>query len=137
MKRERERKKKMRGTRNGILYHPSYELFFPSGVSQGQLYHHQILKKEIKFKYERFIRIAVVVILNEKERCDSAEEYLFTSNAFSEVSVSGLLICIFWHKTMSNLAFRDSVVVVIDTGRTSIRAGHGLHDLLRPPSVVR
>lgn len=32
-------------------------------------------------------------------------------------------------------AFRDSTVVMIDTSRTSIRAGHGLHDLLKTPSV--
>ncbi|KAI0077726.1 actin-like ATPase domain-containing protein [Panus rudis PR-1116 ss-1] len=32
-------------------------------------------------------------------------------------------------------AFRDSTVVMIDTSRTLIRAGHGLHDLLKTPSV--
>ncbi|TFK89166.1 actin-like ATPase domain-containing protein [Polyporus arcularius HHB13444] len=34
---------------------------------------------------------------------------------------------------MSN--FRDSTVVIIETGRTHIRAGQGLHDLLRLPTV--
>ncbi|KAI0705135.1 actin-related protein [Cytidiella melzeri] len=37
---------------------------------------------------------------------------------------------------MSSGTFRDSAVVVIDTSRTLIRAGHGLHDLLRTPAVV-
>jgi len=32
-------------------------------------------------------------------------------------------------------AFRDSIIIVLDTGRTTIRAGLGLHELLRPPSV--
>ncbi|KAL6304501.1 actin-like ATPase domain-containing protein [Sparassis latifolia] len=31
--------------------------------------------------------------------------------------------------------FRDPVVVVLDTGRTTIRAGIGIFDLLRPPTV--
>nr|GAT42920.1 predicted protein [Mycena chlorophos] len=31
--------------------------------------------------------------------------------------------------------FRDSNVVVIDTGRTLIRAGLGLHELLKPPAI--
>ena len=35
------------------------------------------------------------------------------------------------------MSFRDSSVVIIETGRTVIRAGHGLHDLLKTPSVVR
>ncbi|KAH9940935.1 actin-like ATPase domain-containing protein [Epithele typhae] len=36
---------------------------------------------------------------------------------------------------MSNSSFRDSQVVIIETGRTCIRAGQGLHDLLRLPAV--
>ncbi|KAI0731295.1 actin-like ATPase domain-containing protein [Earliella scabrosa] len=35
---------------------------------------------------------------------------------------------------MSN-NFRDSTVVIIETGRTCIRAGQGLHDLLRLPTI--
>ncbi len=38
---------------------------------------------------------------------------------------------------MSNVSFRDSSIVIIDTSRTLIRAGLGLGDLLRTPSVVR
>ncbi|KAI0084488.1 actin-like ATPase domain-containing protein [Irpex rosettiformis] len=37
---------------------------------------------------------------------------------------------------MSSNSFRDSLIVIIDTSRTLIRAGHGLHDLLRTPSVT-
>jgi actin-related protein 9 len=33
-------------------------------------------------------------------------------------------------------AFRDSTVVIIETGRTIIRAGLGLHDLLKTPALV-
>ncbi|KDQ26981.1 hypothetical protein PLEOSDRAFT_1066270 [Pleurotus ostreatus PC15] len=33
------------------------------------------------------------------------------------------------------MSFRDSTVAIIETGRTVVRAGLGLHDLLRPPSV--
>ncbi|KAI0334518.1 actin-like ATPase domain-containing protein [Cubamyces sp. BRFM 1775] len=36
---------------------------------------------------------------------------------------------------MSSTTFRDSTVVIIETSRTSIRAGIGLHDLLRLPTV--
>ncbi|EIN06159.1 actin-like ATPase domain-containing protein [Punctularia strigosozonata HHB-11173 SS5] len=36
---------------------------------------------------------------------------------------------------MSNIAFRDSSIVVVDTARTSVRAGLGLHELLQIPSV--
>ncbi|KAI0794012.1 actin-like ATPase domain-containing protein [Fomes fomentarius] len=36
---------------------------------------------------------------------------------------------------MSNTSFRDSTVVIIETGRTTIRAGQGLHDLLRLPTI--
>ncbi|KAH8093315.1 actin-like ATPase domain-containing protein [Cristinia sonorae] len=36
---------------------------------------------------------------------------------------------------MSGVTFRESVVVMIDTSRTLIRAGIGLHDLLRTPAV--
>ncbi|KAI0343119.1 actin-related protein [Trametopsis cervina] len=36
---------------------------------------------------------------------------------------------------MSSNSFRDSLVVIIDTSRTLIRAGHGLHDLLKTPDV--
>ena len=39
--------------------------------------------------------------------------------------------------TFPMTAFRDSTVVVIETGRTLIRAGWGLHDLLKTPSIVR
>ena len=39
--------------------------------------------------------------------------------------------------TMSNVSFRDLTVVLIDTSRTVIQAGLGLHDLLRTPAVVR
>lgn len=35
------------------------------------------------------------------------------------------------------IAFRDSTVVVIETGRTLIRAGIGLAELLKTPSLVR
>ncbi|KAF9462943.1 actin-related protein [Collybia nuda] len=34
------------------------------------------------------------------------------------------------------MSFRDSSVVIIETGRTQIRAGLGLHDLLKTPTVV-
>jgi hypothetical protein len=37
---------------------------------------------------------------------------------------------------MSNLGFRDSSVVIIETSRTAIRGGLGLHELLRTFSVV-
>ncbi|KAF7356859.1 SWI/SNF and RSC complexes subunit arp9 [Mycena venus] len=33
------------------------------------------------------------------------------------------------------MSFRDSTVIIIETGRTVIRAGLGLHDLLKPPTV--
>ncbi|KAI9440526.1 actin-like ATPase domain-containing protein [Lactarius indigo] len=36
---------------------------------------------------------------------------------------------------MSNLGFRDSSVVIIETSRTAIRCGLGIHELLRTPSV--
>ncbi|TCD65908.1 hypothetical protein EIP91_002023 [Steccherinum ochraceum] len=36
---------------------------------------------------------------------------------------------------MSSVTFRESVVVIIDTSRTHIRAGLGLHDLLRTPAI--
>jgi actin-related protein 9 len=35
------------------------------------------------------------------------------------------------------MSFRDSTVVIIETGRTHVRAGLGLHDLLKTPTVVR
>ena len=38
---------------------------------------------------------------------------------------------------MSSNNFRDSTVVIIETGRSTVRAGQGLHDLLRLPTVVR
>ncbi|KAG6868420.1 hypothetical protein C0993_003364 [Termitomyces sp. T159_Od127] len=34
------------------------------------------------------------------------------------------------------MSFRDLNVVIIETGRTSVRAALGLHDLLKPPSAV-
>ncbi|KAH7911050.1 actin family [Hygrophoropsis aurantiaca] len=34
------------------------------------------------------------------------------------------------------VGFRDSSIVVIETGRTLIRAGAGLHELLKPPAVT-
>lgn len=37
---------------------------------------------------------------------------------------------------MSSVAFRDSSVIIIETGRTSVRATFGLHELLRLPTVV-
>ena len=37
---------------------------------------------------------------------------------------------------MSNIAFRDSSVIIIETGRTKVRAIMGLADLLRLPYVV-
>jgi hypothetical protein len=37
---------------------------------------------------------------------------------------------------MSSIGFRDSSVVIIETSRTVIRAGLGLHELLRAPSIV-
>ncbi|KAH9975912.1 actin-like ATPase domain-containing protein [Lactifluus volemus] len=36
---------------------------------------------------------------------------------------------------MSSIGFRDSSVVIIETSRTVIRAGLGLHELLRAPSI--
>ncbi|KAI0629163.1 actin-like ATPase domain-containing protein [Trametes polyzona] len=36
---------------------------------------------------------------------------------------------------MSSTSFRDSTVVIIETSRTSIRAGIGLHDLLHLPTI--
>ncbi|KAL5492361.1 hypothetical protein ACEPAI_3808 [Sanghuangporus weigelae] len=36
---------------------------------------------------------------------------------------------------MSNIAFRDSSVVIIETGCTTIRAIHGLAELLKPPAI--
>ncbi|KAI8974545.1 actin-like ATPase domain-containing protein [Trametes punicea] len=36
---------------------------------------------------------------------------------------------------MSSTTFRDSTVVIIETSRASIRAGIGLHDLLRLPTI--
>jgi hypothetical protein len=38
---------------------------------------------------------------------------------------------------MSSIGFRDSSVIVIETGRTIIRGGFGLHELLRTPTIVR
>jgi hypothetical protein len=35
------------------------------------------------------------------------------------------------------MAFRESTVVIIETGRTSVRAGLGIYDLLKTPAVVR
>ena len=37
---------------------------------------------------------------------------------------------------MSSIGFRDSSVVIIETGRTVIRGGLGLHEILRTPSIV-
>lgn len=37
---------------------------------------------------------------------------------------------------MSNIAFRDASVVIIETGHTKVRAILGLVDLLKLPSVV-
>jgi hypothetical protein len=37
---------------------------------------------------------------------------------------------------MSSIGFRDSSVVIIETSRTVIRGGLGLHELLRTPSIV-
>lgn len=36
---------------------------------------------------------------------------------------------------MSNIAFRDSSVVIIETGCTTVRAIHGLSELVKPPAV--
>ncbi|KAA1468786.1 actin-like ATPase domain-containing protein [Dentipellis sp. KUC8613] len=36
---------------------------------------------------------------------------------------------------MSNIGFRDSSIVIIESGRTFIRAGLGLHDLIHAPSI--
>jgi len=38
---------------------------------------------------------------------------------------------------MSSIGFRDSSVIIIETGRTVIRGGLGLHELLRTPTIVR
>ena len=38
--------------------------------------------------------------------------------------------------SMSSIGFRDSSVVIIETGRTIIRGGLGLHELLRTPTIV-
>ncbi len=35
------------------------------------------------------------------------------------------------------MSLRDANVIVIETGRTVVRAGLGLHDLLKIPTVVR
>ena len=43
---------------------------------------------------------------------------------------------LFHPRPMSSNNFRDSTVVIIETGRTTVRAGQGLHDLLRLPTVV-
>lgn len=34
------------------------------------------------------------------------------------------------------MSFRDASVVIIETARTVVRAGLGLHELLKTPSVV-
>lgn len=34
------------------------------------------------------------------------------------------------------MSFRESTVVIIETGRTVVRAGIGLHELLKIPAVV-
>ena len=39
--------------------------------------------------------------------------------------------------TMSNTAFRDSSIVILETGTTFVRAGLGIHDLLHAPSIVQ
>lgn len=36
---------------------------------------------------------------------------------------------------MSNTAFRDSSIVILETGTTFVRAGLGIHDLLHAPSI--
>lgn len=36
---------------------------------------------------------------------------------------------------MSNIAFRDSTVIIIETGRTKVRAVHGLAELLKTPPI--
>jgi actin-related protein 9 len=38
---------------------------------------------------------------------------------------------------MSSIGFRDSSVIIIETSRTVIRGGLGLHELLRTPTIVR
>jgi len=35
------------------------------------------------------------------------------------------------------MSFRESAVVIIETSRAHIRAGLGLHELLKTPSIVR
>ena len=36
---------------------------------------------------------------------------------------------------MSNIAFRDSTVIIIETDRTKVRAVHGLAELLKTPPI--
>ena len=40
----------------------------------------------------------------------------------------------FWTTAMSS--FRESSIVILDTSRTLVRAGLGLHELLKTPTVV-
>ena len=37
--------------------------------------------------------------------------------------------------SMSNLSFRDSSVVIVETGRTTLRTIHGLSELLKLPAI--
>ena len=39
------------------------------------------------------------------------------------------------YSRMSNLSFRDSSVVIVETGRTTIRTIHGLAELLKLPAI--
>lgn len=50
-----------------------------------------------------------------------------------------LFLAFFLHlATISQpMSIRDANVVIIETGRTVVRAGIGLHDLLKTPTVVR
>jgi len=41
-----------------------------------------------------------------------------------------------WFTTL-NMSIRDSNVVIIEVGRTVVRAGLGLYDLLKTPTIVR
>lgn len=63
---------------------------------------------------------------------------LWTGRVFACSPSDALLYILFPRPSqMSNTSFRDSTVVIIETGRTTIRAGQGLHDLLRLPTIVR
>ena len=68
-----------------------------------------------------------------KRLCGGARE-----DRFGRVSRSLILVETFppLAQPMSSNNFRDFTVVIIETGRTTVRAGQSLHDLLRLPTIV-